>query len=106
MLNLVIQDILKAIIKDNYNTIYIIDIYNEEKENEDNIEEVTKNKSKFSFIFIFKYILIDFLNLSIWQKVWKTIIGLKYNQENRRLLEAQIKAFNIENARFPQLGKI
>ena len=53
MLNLVIQDILKAIIKDDYNTTYIIDIYNEEKENEDNIEEVTKNKSKFSFIFIF-----------------------------------------------------
>jgi hypothetical protein len=53
VLNLVIQDILKAIIKDDYDTAYVIDIYNEEKENEENIEELTKNKSKFSFIFIF-----------------------------------------------------
>jgi hypothetical protein len=41
----------------------------------------------------------------IWHKVRKTIIGLKYNQENRRLLEAQVKAFGIEKYRFPQLGK-
>jgi hypothetical protein len=36
--------------------------------------------------------------------VRKTIIGLKYNQENKRLLNAQIKAFNIKEAKFPQLS--
>jgi hypothetical protein len=32
----------------------------------------------------------------MWRKVYRIIIRLKYNQENARLLKAQIKAFNIE----------
>jgi hypothetical protein len=43
--------------------------------------------------------------LSIWKKVRKIIIGLKYSQENRRLLKEQIKALKIENYKFLQLGK-
>jgi hypothetical protein len=42
-----------------------------------------------------------FLDFLIWKKVKKTIIGLKYNQENKRLLDAQIKVFDIKEARFP-----
>lgn len=44
-------------------------------------------------------------NLSIQKKIRKIIIALKYNQENNQLLKQQIKAFNIENARIPQLSK-
>jgi hypothetical protein len=44
---LVIQDILKNIIKDNFNTSYIIDIYNEEEEEEEEEErELEDNNSK------------------------------------------------------------
>ncbi|PVH68799.1 hypothetical protein DL98DRAFT_542123 [Cadophora sp. DSE1049] len=39
------------------------------------------------------------------KKVRKIIIGIKYNQENKRLLQAQIKAFEIEKARFPELDQ-
>ena len=52
--------------------------------------------------------LINFLinkNLSIWKKVRKIIIALKYNQENARLLKQQIQAININNAKILQLGK-
>jgi hypothetical protein len=41
----------------------------------------------------------------MWRKIRKTIINLKYNQENQQLLEAQIKTFDIENYLFLQFGK-
>jgi hypothetical protein len=44
--------------------------------------------------------------MSIWQKVRKIIIGLKYSQENCRLLKQQIAAQNIENYNIPQLSEI
>ena len=61
------------------------------------------NKLQVSFYIILIYfnLLIYLLDLSIWRKVRKTIISLKYNQENRRLFYAQVKAFNILKARFP-----
>jgi hypothetical protein len=40
ILNLVIQDILKGLIKNDYNTSYSKDIYNKEKDKEDTSEQV------------------------------------------------------------------
>jgi hypothetical protein len=50
VLNLVVQDILKAIIKDAYNDLNNNDVYN--IENEEEIEEDIPN-SKLYYIFIF-----------------------------------------------------
>ncbi|KAH9205820.1 hypothetical protein DL95DRAFT_397342, partial [Leptodontidium sp. 2 PMI_412] len=42
---------------------------------------------------------------SIWKKIRKIIISLKYGQENKRILQAQIKAYNIEKLKFLQLDQ-
>ncbi|PVH70960.1 hypothetical protein DL98DRAFT_577629 [Cadophora sp. DSE1049] len=81
MLNLVVQDILKSLIKKDYDTSYVNDIYNVENNKEDHE-----------------------INFSIWKKIRKIIIGLKYGQENKRILQAQIQAHNIEKPRLPQLA--
>ena len=59
------------------------------------------------YIILFNYnnYINYFIDLSIWRKIRKIIIALKYNQENTRLLKAQIKAFNIEKYNIPQLSK-
>ena len=59
------------------------------------------------YIILFNYnnYINYFIDLSIWRKIRKIIIALKYNQENTRLLKDQIKAFNIEKYNIPQLGK-
>ena len=46
VLNLAIQDILKALIKNDYDTSYIKDIYEEEKEPEEEGEVVEQVTSK------------------------------------------------------------
>ena len=46
VLNLAIQDILKALIKNDYNTSYTKDIYEEEKEPEEEGEVVEQVTSK------------------------------------------------------------
>ena len=53
VLNLVVQDILKAIIKDAYNNLDNNNIYNIENEEEEEEEEVSNSKLfKSSFIYI------------------------------------------------------
>jgi hypothetical protein len=49
---LVIQDILNALIKNDYNTSYIQDIYNEEKKNnkEEQIEQVVEQITSYLII--------------------------------------------------------
>jgi hypothetical protein len=42
---------------------------------------------------------------SLWKKIRKIIIGIKYSQENIRLLKRQIEALEINNPKIPQLGK-
>ena len=46
VLNLVIQDILKALIKNNYNTSYTKDIYKAELEEDDKEDSLEQNTSK------------------------------------------------------------
>jgi hypothetical protein len=50
VLNLIIQDILKALIKNNYDTSYTKDVYKEEKDDEDKEDSNKQNTSEF-FIF-------------------------------------------------------
>jgi len=52
VLNLVVQDILKAIIKDAYNNLDNNNIYNIENEEEEEEEEVSNNKL-FKSLFIY-----------------------------------------------------
>jgi len=51
VLNLIIQDILKALIKNNYNTSYTIDIYKQEKDKNDTEEVEVQVTSKYLYTF-------------------------------------------------------
>jgi hypothetical protein len=51
MLNLIIQDILKALIKNNYDTSYIKDVYEKEKDDKDKEDSNKQNTSEFSIFF-------------------------------------------------------
>ncbi|CZR70301.1 uncharacterized protein PAC_20205 [Phialocephala subalpina] len=86
VLNLVVQDILKALIKDDYDLL-----------NNNNGFEIDNDLPN--------NIIIDNFNYSIWKKIRKIIINLRYSQENARILKAQIEAQKIENPRIPQLDQ-
>ena len=53
ILNLVVQDILKAIIKDAYNNLDNNNIYNIENEEEEEEEEEVSNSKLFKSLFIY-----------------------------------------------------
>jgi hypothetical protein len=50
--------------------------------------------------------LIYLIDYTIWKKLRLIIIAFKYSPENKRDLINQIKAQNITNYKFPQLGKL
>ena len=54
-------------------------------------------------MYIILIILID--KTSLQKKIKTIIIGIKYSQENKRLLKRRINALEIQKAKIPQLGK-
>jgi hypothetical protein len=60
ILNLVIQDIIKTLIKNNYNISYAKDIYNEEKEENITEEEINAISTKLYYKLYFKIIINNF----------------------------------------------
>jgi competence protein ComGC len=58
------------------------------------------------YLFLIFKILILYSGTSLWKRIRKIIIGIKYSQENIRLLKSQIQALNIKEAKIPQLGKL
>ncbi|CZT08587.1 uncharacterized protein RCO7_08132 [Rhynchosporium graminicola] len=82
VLNLVVQDILKNIIKDAYS----------ELDDRDDISNIENNREG------------DLHNnTSLWKKIRTIILGLKYSKENNRALKRHIEALEIQNPCFPQL---
>jgi hypothetical protein len=74
VLNIIVQDILKALIKDNYNILNRnADVYITENSKEENLENKLINK-------LLNKLLIFFLDISIWHKIRKIIISLKLSR--------------------------
>ncbi len=56
-------------------------------------------------LYIFIYNLLIIIDTSLWKRIRVIIIGLKYSGENKRALDSQIIAHEIQDPKFPQLGK-
>ena len=60
------------------------------------------------FYYYFNYLFNIYTNYlidaSLWKKIRKIIISIKYSQENIQLLKRQIEALEIKEARISQLG--
>ena len=82
ILNLVIQDIIKTLIKSDYNISYAKDVYNKEKEENIIEEEINAISSKLYYKLYFKIIINSFYLIFHFRKKFeKLLLGLNITKK-------------------------